>query len=70
MYKICHGIVDINQNSYLRPYINCRVKTCSSYNYKFLNVNAAKDAYFYPVFPCTLRICNKLPLKIELKVIL
>ena len=61
MYKICHGIVDIGQNSYLRPHTNCDAKTRSSHDYKFLNVNATKDVYFYSFFPRTLRMWNKLP---------
>ena len=31
-YKICHGIVDIYQNSFLRPHTNCGAKTCVSHD--------------------------------------
>ena len=61
MYKICHGIVDIDQNSYLRPHTNCGAKTRFSHDYKFLNVNATKDVYLYSFFTRTLRMWNKLP---------
>ena len=64
VYKICHGIVDIDQNSYLRSHTNCGAKTRSSHNYVFLNVNATKDVHFYSFFPRTLvgtRIRNKIP---------
>ena len=61
LYKICHGIVDIDQSSYLHPHTNCDAKTCLSHDYKFLNVNATKDVYFYSFFPRTLRMWNKLP---------
>ena len=54
MYKICHGTVDIDKNSYLRPHSNCRVKTRCSHDYKFFNINATKDVYFYSFFPRTL----------------
>ena len=47
MYKICHGTVDIDKNSYLRPHSNCRVKTRSSHDYKFLDIKATKVVYFY-----------------------
>ena len=57
MNKICH----IDKNSYLRPHSNGRVKTRSSHDYKFLNINTAKDVYFYSFFPSTLRMWNKLP---------
>ena len=50
MYKICHGTVDIDKNSYLRPHSNCRVKTRSSHDYKFLNINATKDVDFFSFF--------------------
>jgi len=61
VYKICHGIVDIDQNSYLRSHTNCGAKTRSSHNYEFLNVNVTKDVYFYSFFPRTLRMWNKIP---------
>ena len=61
MYKICHGTIDIDNNSYLRPYSNCRVKTRSSHDYKFLDIKATKNVYFYSFFPRTLRMWNKLP---------
>lgn len=61
VYKICHGIVDIDQNSYLRSHTNCGAKTRSSHNYEFLNANAIKDVYFYSFFPHTLRMWNKIP---------
>ena len=61
MYKVCHGTVDIDKNSYLRPHSNCRVKTRSSHDYKLLDINATKDIYFYSFFPRTLRMWNKLP---------
>ena len=61
MNKICHGTVDIDKNSYLRPHSNCRVKTRSGRDYKFLNINSTKDVYFYSFFPLTLRMWNKLP---------
>ena len=61
MYKICHCTVDIDKNSYLRPHSNCRVKTRSSHDYKFLNINATKDVDFYSFFPLTLGMWNKLP---------
>lgn len=61
VYKICHGIVDIDQNSYLRSHTNCGAKTRSSHNYEFLNANATKDVYFYSFFPHTLRMWNKIP---------
>ena len=61
MYKVCHGTVDIDKNSYLRPHSNCRVKTRSSHDCKFLDINATKDVYFYSFFPRTLRMWNKLP---------
>ena len=50
MYKICHGIVDIDKNSYLRPHSGWRVKTRSSNDYKFLDIKATKDVYFYSFF--------------------
>ena len=61
MYKILHGTVDIDKNSYLRPHTNCRVKTCSSHDYKFLDMKATKDVYFYSFFPRSLRMWNKVP---------
>ena len=61
MFKVGLGTVDIDKNSYLRPHSNCRVKTRSSHDYKFLNINATKDVYFYSVFTLTLRMWNKLP---------
>ena len=51
MYKICHGIVDIDQNCYLRPHTNCGAKTRVSHDYKFLNVSATKDFLFLFLFP-------------------
>ena len=33
MYKICHGNVDIDKNSYLPPSIICGARTRSSHNY-------------------------------------
>ena len=61
MYKICHGIFDIDQNSYLRPHTSCGAKTHFSHDYKFLNVNAIKDVCFYSFFSCILRMWNKIP---------
>ena len=58
------------RRSYLRPHSNCRVKTRSSHDYKYLNINATKDVYFYSFFPRTLRMWNKLYRKALLKVIL
>jgi len=50
MYKICHGTIDIDKNSYLCPHSNCRVKTRSSHDHKFLDIKATKDVYFIPFF--------------------
>ena len=58
------------RRSYLRQHSNCRVKTRSSHDYKFLNINVTKDVYFYSFFPRTLRMWNKLYRKALLKVIL
>ena len=61
MYKTCHGTVDIAKKSYLRPHSNCRVKTRSGHDHKFLDIKAKKDVCFYSFFPRTLRMWNKLP---------
>ena len=61
MYKICHGNVDIDKNSYLCSSKICGTRTRSSHDYKFFNINATKDVYFYSFFPRTLRVWNKLP---------
>lgn len=60
MYKICHGNVYIDKNSYLCPSKICEARTRSSHNYKFLNIKATKNVYLYSFFPRTLRIWNKL----------
>ena len=61
MYKICHGNVDIDKNSYLCSSKICGTRTRSSHDHKFFNINATKDVYFYSFFPRTLRVWNKLP---------
>ena len=63
MYKICHGTVDIDKNSYLLPHSNCRVKTRSSHDYKVLDIKTTKDkgCIFLFLFPRNLRMWNKLP---------
>ena len=45
MYKIYHGTVDVDKNNYLRPQSNYRAKTCSSYYYQFLKINATQCVF-------------------------
>ena len=53
MYKICHGIVDIDQNAYLSLHTNCGAENRFS-------VNVTKDVYYYSFSPCTQRMWYKL----------
>ena len=59
-YKMCHGLVDIDVNRYLRPHFS-GIRTRSSHNYKFKQDKATKDVYFYSFFPRTIRLRNNLP---------
>jgi len=51
---------NIDESSYLRSYTNCGPNIRSSHDYKFLNVNATKNVYFYSFFPRPIRMWNKL----------
>ena len=42
MHKMCHGLVDIDVNRYLRPHFS-GIKTRSSHNYKFKQDKATRD---------------------------
>ena len=61
MYKMSHGMIDIDFNLYyLTPHFS-RTNTRSSHNFKYKEFKATKSIYFNSYFPRTVRAWNRLP---------